>query len=379
MNRKKRLLILTTDTGFGHRRAARAVEIALKEAHGDECECKIINPINDYPAPFVLRQTQNNYDQMVRNRQAFYRLTYRLSETPAITFLAEMAFRILMVRLMERILADVQPDLVLSTYQIYHAPLAAALAARPVKLPFFSVVTDLEAVHRLWFHPGLDRLFVSSSEVRDQAVAKRVSPDKVVLTGIPVDPRIAQEKRSQAEIRTSLGWDPGLTTLLAVGSRRVNNLLGYLTGIDRPGSPVQLAIVTGGDDASFLQAQARSWRIPVHLYQFVENVPEMMLAADLLVTKAGGLVIAEGLSCGLPIILIDSLPGQETGNIRYIDENQAGAALQKPEEMPRVLDGWLENSQARLKQLALNAKTIGKPEAAGRIAEMIWQTVTSKH
>jgi UDP-N-acetylglucosamine:LPS N-acetylglucosamine transferase len=229
----------------------------------------------------------------------------------------------------------------------------------------------------LWFHPGLDRLFVSSSKVRDQAIANRVPPDKVTLTGIPVDPRIAREKRSQTEIRTSLGWDPALITILAVGSRRVNNLLGYLAGIDRPGSPVQLVIVTGGDDVSFLKAQARSWSIPVHLYHFVENVPEMMLAADLLVTKAGGLVIAEGLSCGLPIILIDSLPGQETGNIRYICENQAGAALQAPEEMPRVLDGWLENDQARLKQLAQNAKTIGKPEAAGRIAEIIWQTVSS--
>jgi len=101
----------------------------------------------------------------------------------------------------------------------------------------------------------------------------------------------------------------------------------------------------------------------------------MLRSADVLISKAGGLIITEGLACDLPMILVDAIPGQETGNARYICENGAGVISNSPAETLAVLDGWLEDNQRELKRVSLNASRLGKPRAAYLIADAVWQSI----
>ena len=77
---RKRILLLIADAGFGHRRAAEAVAQALIETHGDECVVDIVNPLDDDSAPALLRDSQSDYDQMVRKWPGLYRLGYKASD-----------------------------------------------------------------------------------------------------------------------------------------------------------------------------------------------------------------------------------------------------------------------------------------------------------
>ncbi|MRR31498.1 glycosyltransferase, partial [bacterium] len=117
-----------------------------------------------------------------------------------------------------------------------------------------------------------------------------------------------------------------------------------------------------------------TWNYPVRIEKFVNNMPEWMAAADILVTKAGGLILSEAMAAGLPVIMIDNLPGQESGNMHYIMERQAGTSVEEGSELLDVVRDWLSNERAILHGMTENARKIGHPSSAIDIAHMLWQS-----
>jgi 1,2-diacylglycerol 3-beta-galactosyltransferase len=375
VNKKKCVLILTVDTGFGHRSAANAVADAIDEKYRDDCVCMILNPMRRRSAPFFLRQSQETYDTTVRASQRLYYLMYQMSDTFTASAFLDAGLTVSLYQTMKEVLAEVRPDIILSTSHLYHAPLGTALSYSHSKPPLYSIITDLYEVHKLWFQPSPDRFFVGSEAVRDQAVASGIPPEKVCVSGIPVNPRIANQNQSKAGLRRQLGWDEQLLTILAVGSRRINHLAESLVGIDDSRFSFQIVAVAGGDDGLHEQFLKTRWKHPIFIYNYVDCLPDMLHAADVLISKAGGLITAEGLACNLPMILVDAIPGQETGNVRYICQNGAGVFSNSPAETLAVLDGWLKDDQRELKQISLKARQLGKPQAAYLIAEEVWQSI----
>ncbi|MEN6410993.1 MAG: glycosyltransferase, partial [Anaerolineaceae bacterium] len=370
---KKRILILTADAGYGHRSAANALAQSFDMQYGSACECRIVNPVFEKSAPVFLRNSQLNYDRTVMQSPGFYRFTYEASDSMEISALVHQTMGMLLYKSMREMVTDYRPDAVITTYHSYEAAFDAVKASKKMKTPFFCVVTDLTNVHKLWFRRTPDRLFVGSDTIQKEAIACGYPPEKITVSGIPVNPAIAHETRSKPEIRRSLGWDESLPTLLIIGSRRVQHLAEDLRAIQSAGLPLQVAVITGGDDEQYQQLHQTSWKMPVYLYPFVKNVPEMMLAADMLASKAGGLVIAEGLACGLPILLIDALPGQEAGNVDFVCNNRVGQYVPAPDDLTNALQNWLAEDQRRMKEFSSRAGQFGKPHAADQIARMIWE------
>jgi 1,2-diacylglycerol 3-beta-galactosyltransferase len=147
---------------------------------------------------------------------------------------------------------------------------------------------------------------------------------------------------------------------------------GFLHMLNHAGLPLQLAIVAGGDDALYAELQETEWHGQVHLYNFVETMPALMHASDLILCKAGGLIVTEALACGLPLLLIDVLPGQEEGNAEYVLAHGAGELAETPMDALAILYHWLEDGGRLLAERAEKARQIGRPEAAYDIAERVW-------
>jgi len=320
----KRILVLTADAGFGHRSAANAVAAALREAHGSDCLVEIVNPLEDRRVPAFVRRSQADYDRIVRETPKLYKLGYEASDTVVPSLVVESALTVMLFEVMGDLIRRYEPQVIVTTYPLYHAPLAAVFALRGFRIPLITTVTDLGTVHRLWFHDAADLCLVATKEVRDLAIGYGTVESKVRIVGIPVDPSFAHRDRSPDEIRADLGWKIGLTTLLVVGSKRVGNLQDVLRVLNHSGLPIQLAVVAGGDDDFYECLKEIDWHTVTHLYNFVENMPTLMGAADAIVCKAGGLIVTESLASGLPMLLIDVLPGQEMGNARYVIEGGAG-------------------------------------------------------
>jgi 1,2-diacylglycerol 3-beta-galactosyltransferase len=366
-------LILTADAGFGHRSAANAVASALKEMYGDQCDLLIVNPLEDKRTPFFLRDSQADYDKLVRRLPELYRFGYDASDASVPAVIVEQALTVLLFEVMRDIIRKNRPDVILSTYPLYQAPLLAVMTIFQVSVPLLVTITDLATVHRLWFSSGVDQCMVPNQYVKNLALSYGLSPQQVQVCGIPVNPEVVREKRSPAEIRAAMGWETDITTVLAVGSRRVDRLMDTLSVLNHFGVPLQLVVVAGKDEKLYRELQEMDWHVPVKMYEYVQNVPELMKAAEFIVCKAGGLIVTEALACGKPLLLIDVLPGQESGNADFVVQNGAGDLARTMMEVLETVSHWMSNGGKLLAQRAENARVLGKPNAAYDVARSVWE------
>jgi 1,2-diacylglycerol 3-beta-galactosyltransferase len=369
---EKRILILTSHAGYGHRSAANAIAAALGEVCAGACEVEIVNPLESDRVPSLLRSSEA-YDKIVTELPGLYQLGYQATGAALPTTVIESAFTIALYETLRDLLQRTQPDAIVSTYPGYQAPLNAFFIISRRYIPLLTVVTDLATVHPIWFHKASDLTLVPTETVLKMAIEAGLRPDKVQITGIPVHPVFAREGCAAEAVRAELGWQPDLTTVLAVGSKRVKHMSGALHVINHSGLPVQLALVAGGDDELYRHFLSTEWHVPAYVYNFVENLPQMICAADCIICKAGGLIVTESLAGGRPLLLVDVLPGQEVGNAAFVIAGGAGELAQNSVEALEILCHWLLGGGALLAQRAANARRLGRPRAAYEVARLAWE------
>jgi 1,2-diacylglycerol 3-beta-galactosyltransferase len=374
----KRILILTADVGFGHRSAANAVAAALQDNWGDECIIEISNPIDDERTPSFLRDAQTDYDKLVRENPEWYRLRYEMSDNPLPNAIYESVVTVSLYKVVAEVISCFKPNAIVITHPFYPAPVSAVLAVHKLAIPVITIVTDLVGIHISWFNSGSDRILVPTTAGREEAIASGLPGQKVQVTGIPVNPSIVKEDRDKAAIRSELGWDPNMTTVLAVGSKRVKNLEEVLNVLNHSGFPIQLVIVAGGDDKAYDCLKATKWHLPVYLYNFVKNMPAFLRASDIILSKAGGLIVTESLAAGLAMLLVDVTPGQEEGNAQYVVDNGAGEIAETPLDVLETMAHWLADDKRLLAERCRNAAKIGRPDSAYAIADLVYSAASRR-
>jgi 1,2-diacylglycerol 3-beta-galactosyltransferase len=135
----------------------------------------------------------------------------------------------------------------------------------------------------------------------------------------------------------------------------------------------QLLVVTGRNRDLYARLAGMRDRFvtPTHLLGYVRNMPKLMRAADVVVTKAGPAAICEAAACGLPIVLTGAIPGQETGNISYVVEHRLGKLGATPDAVARHLGALLRATPLRRRQMRAHALASSRPHAAFDIARLI--------
>src|SRR5262249_35129236 len=113
---------------------------------------------------------------------------------------------------------------------------------------------------------------------------------------------------------------------------------------------------------------------PIVPLGFVENVADLMVASDVLLSKTGGVTLAEAFCCGLPVLAFDPLPGQEEGNARFVVESGAAELAESPAHLAALV-GELRWSAGRRETLAANGYTLAAPGAAAAAAQAIVERI----
>jgi 1,2-diacylglycerol 3-beta-galactosyltransferase len=371
---KKRVLLLTVEAGFGHLYAAKAIAAAVDEKYGDSCQTEIVNVFDDKHVPLFLRRTQDDYDKVVREWPEIYKLGYQATDGLLRGSIFENSLMVLLYEAVRRVYKTYRPDVVVTTFPFFQAPLGAYFTLKNHYTPLITVVTDLVTIHFTWYHRAADFCLVPTARAAELAIEYGLSPETIKITGIPVHPLFA-EKQDKKAIRTKLGLDLERTTVLAVGSKRIDVLPKYLEPLNHSGFPLQFIAVAGGSETLYRDLKSIDWHHPAKVYNFVDNMPELMHAADCMISKPGGLTVTESLASGLPMLLVEAIPGQETGNQEYVVEKQAGAYIEKPLRMLETISHWLANDGAMLHTCAENAARLGRPRAAYEVADLVWEAV----
>jgi 1,2-diacylglycerol 3-beta-galactosyltransferase len=122
--------------------------------------------------------------------------------------------------------------------------------------------------------------------------------------------------------------------------------------------------------------------VPVKLYEYVTNIPTMMRAADAVICKAGGLIVTESLAAGRPMLLVDAIPGQETGNADLVVRSGAGDLVRSEREVIETVAHWLMTGGKLLQERSHCAAALGRPQAAYDVASQAYmaaQRAVSPH
>ncbi|MBP8947523.1 MAG: hypothetical protein KBG73_01700 [Candidatus Promineofilum sp.] len=368
---RKQILILTADAGFGHRSTANALARAFELRYGDAAEVTIVNPLDEPGAPPFLRSAENDYDKLATQWPSFYKLGYKMTDLALTTSATEMTYVLIMYDLIARLMKQHRPDVVVITFPTYQYPVAAYRRLSGSSVPMVTVVTDLLSLQKMWFTASSDLCLVPTQHAADLALERGLDPEIVHVTGLPVNPALA-DVPDKAEARAALGWPADKFTVLAAGSKRVERLDEFAHVLNHAGFDLHLVAVAGGNDELYARLQATDWHIPTTLHNFVDNMPAMLHAADCVVSKAGGLIVTESLACGRPLLLVQVIPGQETGNAELVTREGAGDLTLEPLEFLEAMGNWLADGARLYHQRAANARRLGRPEAAFAAADLIW-------
>lgn len=358
-----KLLILHASAGGGHARAAEA----LREAAQMRGDTVVVRDILDFMPELFRRTYANGYLNLVRTAPELWGYLYSLSDRESQRPVARhvrAVFQQLNAVSLYRFLRAEAPDAVLCTHFLPLELIVSMRSRKRCALPLFGVVTDY-AVHALWYGVGVDAYYVATEESRRQLCRKGQPKDQVLLSGIPVHAAFAR-RCTPSEGRRLLGLRPDLPlTLVLSGGYGVGPTVALLQACAVDPPPCQFVVVTGHNTKLEQAARAAvaGTRLVATIHGFVQNIDEFMDAADLVISKPGGLTTAETLAKGRPMLIVDPIPGQEQRNAEWLLENGAAMRLHEVADAPCKIQEILGKPALR-DAMAASAEALGRPHAA---------------
>lgn len=363
-----RILIATADTGGGHRAMAAAIAAALRES--DPHTEILIQDVFRVPPPSLFEWMTRLYGPCIRYAPRLYGWIYHLGNRRA-GFGALDRSQQPLERKLADLLARTRPDVVVNTHPLANRPLLHAAEATGRHTPVFASVSELVTVHRSWFDARLALLNTATPESFSYVRRWGAPDERVRCVGLPVDSRFTQVKDSPEALRASFGLDPARPTALLVGGGEgAGGLEAIVREVERERLPVQLLVVCGKNQALKSRLEAANLRVSARIFGFVNTMPDLMRASDFIVTKGGPQTIAEALVVGRPIVVTQTLPGQEEGNGEFVESRGVGfGPSTTPELVHRI--GELATDDGLRAWMSRNARRHGRPAAARHVADMV--------
>lgn len=369
---KLRVLVFSATYGAGHVRAAEAVievihlrEPSAEVTHLDcgDCLSKTFNTIIKSTYIGMIKYSPKLWGKL-------YNGTAKISPDSFIQgFLNKMGRNEF-----EKLINSQQPDVIICTYPTVAGVISQLRLKQKVRVPLVTVVTDY-VVHSQWIHSGVDLYIVGSKEIRNGLVANGIDPGCIRTTGIPVSPAFDYQL-NRSEIMNRLSLDPHRPTLLVMGGA-----YGVLDGIKDVCKafaggkyPVQLIVVCGKSKKLYksLDEVVEKAENPVVRFGYVDNVEELMTAADIMITKAGGLTVSEALTKRLPLVIFRPIPGQEEANTVFLNKIGAGRSAANMEELESTVVSLLEHPEELKKMRRAAAEAVSGQSAERGVQHILY-------
>ncbi|NPV57533.1 MAG: hypothetical protein HPY76_12790 [Anaerolineae bacterium] len=368
--KKKRILLFYASLGSGHYSAAKAIQAALLEKCSN-CEVQLFDAFlpsmprmsfTDFLSSLSSHVFPLIYDHIWKH--GWFKFIY--------TFFAS---RSRIQQHIENIMMGYTPDIVVCTQSLPCSVLAAKRQEPRINL--IAVSTDY-GFHPFWSRAGVDSYCVASNSDREALLSEGIPPEDVHVTGIPISRRnVTVADGAEVSLRRVI--------ILAGGSKsapyrsiqaKVRALIDII--IDPEWRGVEWRLVFGEDVRDRINAIKKcANHINIHIHGFIEDLSELLLKMDLIITKPGGLITAEALAAGVPIGLLTKGYGQERANAEHVLAGEAGMLLDDVGLMEKNLK-YLYKNPDKLADLRRNAARLGEPGAANDVADLILSQSSSR-
>ncbi|MBY9081279.1 UDP-N-acetylglucosamine--LPS N-acetylglucosamine transferase [Paenibacillus sp. HN-1] len=333
--RKKRVLLFSEGFGTGHTGAAYALAEGIKRLN-PEVQCRVIELgkfLNPTVAPWIL----SAYRKTVSSQPKLVGMLYKTQYDRSLNRFTRLALHRVFYNHARQVIEQLKPDLIICTHPL-PAAVVARLKAQGLEVPLYTLITDYDA-HGSWVNDEVNRYLVSTSRVKAILTGRDIPDSKITVTGIPVHPKF-WERSSRETLRQELGLK-SLPAVLVMGGgwglMFSEEIIDALTAkIDK----IQLIFCMGSNEklAEKLRHDPRLHHPNVKILGFTNDVDKLMDAADLLITKPGGMTCTEALAKGIPMLFYQAIPGQEEKNCQYFVELGLAEVL----DSEAVIDSWFQ-------------------------------------
>lgn len=348
------IIIFSVSVGYGHNQVAKALQDELEE-HGHTV--RVIDAL-DFVSPFFSRVILESYLRMLRFSPSIYGRLYDLAEEPAF-FDFTSVINNLLSSSFKKLIAEFMPDVIVCTHPLPTGLLSALKSKLAINLALVAVMTDY-TVHHLSVHPAVDLYITASPKLNYQLKHNGVPEDRVAPIGIPVRKRFTKPP-SKSKARRSLGLVNLPTILIMGGGLGMGASPELIRVVDHSLSDCQILVVTGKNESLYKELSTTTFTNDMQIFGYVDNIDFHMAAADLLVTKPGGVTTSEALSIGLPMAFISPIPGQEWRNSAFLVEQLVAIQFEVATLAPKLVD--LLSDPLRLACMSKLAKQLAKPNS----------------
>lgn len=365
-----KVLLLSIPTGGGHHQAAKAIESYFENNKNVECKMlDIAENVNGLVADAVSKGYIFSTTKTPKLFGSLYDF-FDLRENPSpeasktLKFLSQ-AFR----KKLYAYLDEFCPDVIVSTHVFVTVTLNRMAKHRPINAKLISIVTDF-TIHPTWEQARSDYFITASEILNFQALKKWGTTENVLPLGIPVHPKFF-EKQPQKDARRDLKIGDKFTVLVMMGSMGYGtHTVEALEKLNKMKEDFQVLIVCGSNEKLKNKVNEISWKKDTFVYGFVDNVDVLMDASDCIITKPGGLSTSEALSKGLPIIMLNPIPGQEDRNREFMQNNGIAMSISESFGVDEAIYQLIHGS-FKMQQIKENNAYFAKPNATRDLCELI--------
>lgn len=372
----KRVLILYAKYGGGHLSAANSIQNFIEENYYFDTQVKSVDCV-EYASPVLSGLTIEAYKDMAKKAPWAWKKVYYNSENGALSHIStDIAKK--MARKLHTLFKKFLPDIVISTHPFATQMTSYLKEHENVDCKLATVLTDF-APHAQWLvgKDYCDLFFVSNDDMKTELINDYNIPEtKVFVTGIPLSDRFLDDfkedecfdvLRLKKEKKVLLFFGGGE---FGLGEKRTVKVLKSLANhLDE----YQIVAISGRNkkmNNEFLKLYKKVKNDDLHIYKYTTNVPELMYISSLVVTKPGGLTSTESLASGLPMLIINPIPGQEEENARFLEKSGAAVWIKKDDDIDMIVDNLLKDTD-KLEKMKENCLALSKMDSTKNICNII--------
>lgn len=366
-----KLLILYASYGEGHLQAARALREALERY--DHISVTMYDLMAE-SHPWLNEMTRLFYLKSYTHMPALYGWMYERTKPMKHDSLFGSWLHSFGRHKISQLLRSERPDAVIHTFPMYTLP--ELERRRKYRIPSYAVITDFD-LHCRWVHSSIQRYYVATNDLKTELRLHGIPNKRICVSGIPLKQsfRIAA---ATPELYSRYGLHPQMpTVLIMAGAQGVMPDVAAICDCLLEHSGLQVALVCGRNSLLQASVKQRFASHPaasrLHLFGFIEQIHELMGLADCLVTKPGGVTLAEAIAAELPTFIYRPVPGQEKQNALYLQTKGASFIAYHPEGLAAQIVEQINDPmrlnicRMRIRRLQAAKTANGSPTAAESI------------
>ena len=371
----RNVIIFYASYGGGHLSAARSIKENIETNYKD-VDVRLIDCM-EYVNKVVNKVTTKAYSEMAKKAPRTWGKVYWKSQKGPLAHISNASNKVLSIKL-NKLFKDFKPELIISTHPFSSQMCAYLKKLGKLDAKIATVMTDY-APHDQWLvlNKYVDYYFVSHEGMKKKLHEKGIPNEKIFATGIPLSNKFLL-KYDKAKILENFGLSPDRKTVLFFGGGEFGlgktQTIKIFKSFVESNDNIQIVAISGKnvkmkENFEHLVEEFNKQKY-VKILEYTNKVPELMSISDLVVTKPGGLTTTESLASGLPIVIINPIPGQEEENATYLADHKVAIWIKKNDNVEQVLND-LFSDPTKMREMKIRARLLSKKNSTKDICKIL--------